>query len=63
MASCLAALAPALTALARSSSLSLSLTSSAMALWVRRSSLASLGPMSRFRSQSGFLGARFVKSY
>lgn len=35
----------------------------AMALWVRFSSLASFLATSRFKSQSGFLGAKFTKSY
>ena len=54
--------APAVTALAKSSSFSRSRISSAMAFCVRRSSLSSFGATSRFKSQSGFRGARLTKS-
>lgn len=56
----------ALTAATRSScfvSISRSRMRTAMALWVRLSSLASFLATSRFRSQSGFLGARLTRSY
>lgn len=59
------ALAPSFTAVARSmfcSPFNRSRINSAIAFWVRLSSLAILFSMSLFRSQSGFLGANVFKS-